>query len=468
MKDQAVYSYKKLAYLTAADRYEIGRSLQEQVPLASHADWSVEINRPDPAQLIEQQNETRISWLVPVRRSRMSISPFKFYRGTARIMAHDLSKTPVSGILTQICGDAHLSNFGIYASPERNLVFDLNDFDETLLGPWEWDIKRLATSFIIAGRHNGFDQKLTRNICKSAVSAYRNSMKNLSDLGHLDIWYSKIDLDKILEQAKAFEEDKSIKKLVKKVKNRDHLHSLDRLAEKVNGKYRIKSEIPLLMPSREIPDSIEIELINDQFVLDLYNDYVINLPDSVEHLLQNYQIIDHAIKVVGVGSVGTLCLIILLQGRDHNDPFFLQIKQANNSVLEEVLSPGKYSDSGRRVVEGQRLMQTVSDIFLGWTASKHSKINYYWRQLKDWKGSQDVEKITPKGLEVYANITGRALARAHARSGDPIAISAYLGDDDIFDESITVFAEKYSDQTEKDYLSYKESIIINKLELRSL
>ncbi len=465
---QKTYSHSQLSYLSADEKYELGRSLQALVPLESHADWSIDINRSDPTYIIEQQNESRISWLVPVRRSRMSVSPFTFYRGTARIMAHDLSKTPITGLQTQICGDAHLSNFGVYASPERHLVFDLNDFDETLLGPWEWDVKRLAASYIIAGRHNGFTPKESKKITRLAVSSYRETMLKLSIMRLTDIWYSKVDAEDFFNMIPESEVKNSNIKTINKAKTQDHRHSLDRLAEKVNGKYQIKSESPLMVPLRDIPESKELEIINGQFIEEKYSDYIEILPDNVQHLLQNYQVVDFAIKVVGVGSVGTLCSIILLQNPDQNDPLFLQIKQANKSVLEEILPSSKYNLSGRRVVEGQRLMQTVSDIFLGWTTSRYTNNHYYWRQLKDWKGSQNVEKTNSKGMEVYAVLTGRTLARAHARSGDPISISTYMGKSEKFDESITVFAEKYADQTEKDYQIYKGRINDEKLEIRKL
>ena len=459
-------SPKNAGLITAKERYDQGKSLQEKVPFDRHADWSVDDQRANPVDLIEEQNEDRIPWLVPVRRSRMSASTFAFYRGSARIMAHDLSKTPVSGIQTQICGDAHLANFGVYASPERQLVFDLNDFDETLPGPWEWDLKRLAASFIIACRHNGFSAKDSRIITQSLVHSYRKSIDALAKMRLSEIWYSLVKSEDIFARAKKRKTEKSAKKSIKKAKTKDNQHALDRLAEKYEGQFRIRSEKPLLVPLRDMEhkDREEIRAL----ILDNYNSYLESIPHNVAHLLNKYEPIDFGLKVVGVGSVGTLCSIILLKGRDRKDPFFLQIKQANKSVLEEYLPSAGNENYGERVVKGQRLMQTVSDIFLGWTYSEATDHHYYFRQLKDWKGSGDLENTSKKAMQLFADLQARTLARAHARSGDPVMLSGYLQDGKKFDKAITVFAEKYADQTVKDYQAFVDRIEGEKLEISEL
>jgi len=467
MKNQNESSSTNAMSLSAKDRYEQGKTLRNNVPHESHADWSIHPDRTDPVQLIEEQNENRLPWLIPVRRSRMSKSPFAFYRGTARLMAHDLSKTSTSGIITQICGDAHLANFGVYASPERKLVFDLNDFDETLPGPWEWDLKRLAASFMIACRHNGFKKKKARRITELAVCSYRKYMAKLSEMRFTDIWYNYVDAEKNYETIKDSKTKKTFSEIARKAKEKDHMHALDRLAEEYQGAYRIKNEKPLLVPLRDISEEFNQEMIL-QTVKDSYKSYIENLPNHVGHLLRKYRPVDYAIKVVGVGSVGTLCSIILMEGRDRKDPFFLQIKQATKSVLEEYLNPSKFEFPGERVVEGQRLMQRVSDVFLGWTSDEKQERHYYWRQLKDWKASGDVEDASESEMKKYAVLRGKTLARAHARAGDPVAISGYLGKSEEFDNAITVFAEKYADQTVQDYKMFIERIKADRLEIEEI
>lgn len=452
---------------TPEERYEYGRSLCEKVPLESHAEWSPTPDRVDPVELIEDQNENRIPWLVPVRRARMVRSPFTFYRGAARIMAYDLAQTPVSGIRAQICGDAHLANFGTYASPERRLVFDLNDFDETLPGPWEWDVRRLAASFIIAGRHNGLDQKEARKVTRQVLRTYRKAMDILSDMRVTDIWYSLTEVDRISESYEGRDLKKAAGKMFDKAKRKDSRHALDKLAEEVDGQYRIRSEPPLLVPLRDVPDaSLRKDLLD--CILESFEDYQRNIPDNVTHLLRQFRPVDFAMKVVGVGSVGTRCSILMLEGRDRSDPLFLQIKQANKSVLEEHLPSSRYRNSGRRVVEGQRLMQTVSDIFLGWTKSSIGGNHYYWRQLKDWNFSADVDNATRDQLKLLAKYRGWTLARAHARAGDAIAISGYLGADETFDRAIIEFAEHYADQNELDYEAFAAAIESGQLEAAEL
>jgi uncharacterized protein (DUF2252 family) len=448
---------------TPEERHEYGKSLRDKTPLESHAEWSPGSDRCDPVELVEEQNEGRVPWLVPVRRVRMAVSPFTFYRGSARIMATDLARTPVSGIETQICGDAHLSNFGSYASPERRLVFDLNDFDETLPGPWEWDVKRLAASFILAGRHNGLDKKETRKVTRLAVRDYRKSMEKLANMRVADVWYSFVQVDRVKDLIKDRDMRKNAARAIRKTMRKDSRFALDKLAEEVDGRYRIRSEPPLLVPLRVLPDKHDRDETRE-WLEGALKKYLASVPDHVEYLLGKYHIKDFAIKVVGVGSVGTRCYILLMEGRDRSDPLFLQIKQANESVLEEHLGSSRYRKSGQRVVEGQRLMQTVSDIFLGHMESEDSGNDYYWRQLKDWKGSIDVEDVGRAELNAMARNRGFTLARSHARSGDPIAIWGYLGASKTFDNAIVEFAEHYADQAEEDHAAFITQIDSGKLE----
>jgi uncharacterized protein (DUF2252 family) len=445
------------------ERYEYGRTLREKTPLEAHAEWSPVPDRRDPVDLVEEQNEGRVPWLIPVRRVRMAASPFTFYRGSARIMATDLAKTPVSGIETQICGDAHLSNFGSYASPERRLVFDLNDFDETLPGPWEWDVKRLAASFVLAGRHNGLGDKACRKVARTAVRDYRKSMSKLATMRVTDVWYSQTRVDRLHDLIR----DKHLKadaaRFIRKTMRKDSRHALDKLAEDVGGEYRIRSEPPLLVPLRDLADEGYRDEIR-QWLEEPLDKYLASVPDHIAHLLKKFRIKDFAIKAVGVGSVGTRCYILLLEGRDRSDPLFLQIKQATKSVLEEHLGPSRYASSGRRVVEGQRLMQTVSDIFLGHVDLEVSEHDFYWRQLKDWKGSVDVENVGYDALVAMARNRGWTLARSHARAGDPSAIAGYLDEGKSFDRAIVEFAERYADQARADHAAFAAQIESGRLE----
>ncbi len=447
---------------TIEERAELGKSLREQTPRSSHGEWSAAPDRSDPVSLIEEQNNGRLEWLIPVRRWRMSASPFTFFRGSARIMAADLASTPVSGLEVQVCGDAHLANFGLYASPERQLVFDINDFDETLAGPWEWDIKRLATSFIIAARHNGLKQADGNKVTEGVVRSYRKSMTDFVAMRTTDIWYAKLDGDTFIKTAAEEGRLEQAQEIIDEAQGKDSRHALDKHAEEFKGKYRIKHEPPGLVPLRELSDELSrsqlLALVDNAF-----NTYRDSLADDRKRLLDRFYPVDTALKIVGVGSVGTRCMILLLEGRDLNDPLFLQIKQANRSVLEEYLTPSPYINQGQRVVEGQRLMQTVSDIFLGWTRSEQDGKDFYWRQLRDWKGSVDVENINTDDLTYLARLCGWTLARAHARSGDPVAIASYLGSSDSFDEALVEFAESYADQNEKDYEAFMQQVHSGKL-----
>jgi uncharacterized protein (DUF2252 family) len=427
-----------------------GRALRQRVPRTSHAEFSPPGNRPDPIDLLESQSRDRVQELVPVRYGRMMTSPFAFYRGSAIVMAEDLAHTPRTGIDVQACGDAHVANFGVFATPERNIVFDLNDFDETLPGPWEWDLKRLAASFVIAGRHRGFDQATNRLAAVSAVRSYGLRLREFAAMGNLEVWYSRLDVNLISQSVEA-NARKAIERGVEKARLRDHLQAQAKLTEVVDGVRRIKNNPPLL-----------VRVVGDQFTQDFveatFRDYQKTLQRDRRHLLSRYRILDVAIKVVGVGSVGTRCFIVLLEGRDEGDPMFLQVKEANASVLERHVGKSHFPNHGERVVEGQRFTQAASDIFLGWIRGRGAeKRDFYWRQLLDVKGSADLETIRPAGLTLYAELCGAALARAHARSGDAAMITGYMGTGAVFANAVADFAEAYADQAERDHAALVEA-----------
>ncbi len=446
---------------TPEQRFRDGRSLRDRIPHAKHAEWVPSADRRDPVSLLEEQNQDRMAGFVPVRRQRMSVSPFTFYRAGARIMASDLASTPVTGLPVQLCGDAHLANFGLFATPERQLAFGINDFDETLPGPWEWDVKRLAASFMIAGRFNGLSERESRRVTGRAVRSYRDRMADFAGMRHIEVWYTLLKGDQFVDVANEVGRGQKARKVIKKAKSKHSRQALEKLAVEIDGKYRIKSEPPLLIPQRDSLDS-QMDLDVERLIEDAYADYHGSVFEDCKSLLGRYRRVDAALKVVGVGSVGTRCLILLMQGRDRNDPLFLQIKQASRSVLEEFLPTSsrshRYANQGQRVVEGQRLMQTVSDIFLGWAHDDELNLDFYWRQLRDWKGSVDVEDVNFDDLRYLARLCGRTLARAHARTGDPIAISGYLGDGRTFDEALTEFAALYADQNERDFQTFKQEI----------
>ena len=454
--------------------------------LSSHAGWCPAADRPDPVALLEAQDPTREPDLVPVRHGRMMVSPFTFYRGAAKIMAADLDGTPTAGLAAQLCGDAHLSNFGVYASPERRLVFDLNDFDETLPGPFEYDVKRLAASFTIAGRHNGYPDTDTRAATLASVTAYREAMARFAGMRTLDTWYAQLPEEELMTAVRGMvaeitqaakgkqgkKEAKEAKKAAERAEKnrqkahaRDSLQALSKLGELVEGQYRIVSQPPIVIPARDLAAVSGIsadelaEVIRGQF-----RAYRATLQLDRRHLLEHFEIVDMARKVVGVGSVGTRAYIVLLQGRDADDPLFLQIKEATASVLENHLPKSRFRQPGERVVHGQRMMQAVSDIFLGWTKGAEQNRYYYWRQLRDMKGSTDVESMRPAALTFYAGMCGWTLARAHARSGDPVAIAEYLGSSDAFDQSVTDFSLRYADQNERDFEDFIKAIRSGRLE----
>jgi uncharacterized protein (DUF2252 family) len=503
---------KQVVHPSIDERKAMGRQAGERTPPSSHANWHPAADRPDPVGLLEEQNLTREPDLVPVRHGRMMVSPFTFYRGAAKIMAADLKDTPVAGLRAQLCGDAHLSNFGAFASPERKLLFDLNDFDETLPGPFEWDVKRMAASFTIAARNNGFSKADARQATLTSVRAYREAMAEFAQMRTMDIWYSHLDEDELMAgarvaisevtgetaaakkkekkdkqagQAKAAKKEgkqekrdvqqekqakraeKVAQKTLAKAHTRDSLQALSKLCELVDGQYRIASQPPIVVPARDLaatygmsPDEV-VPTIHDRF-----RAYRATLQDDRRQLLERFKVVDAARKVVGVGSVGTRAFIVLLEGRDEDDPLFLQIKEATASVLEAYLPKSRYRQHGERVVAGQRMMQAASDIYLGWTKGADVNRHFYWRQLRDMKGSALVEAMIPLGMRYYARICGWTLARAHARSGDPIAISECLGGGDEFDKSITDFSERYADQNEQDYQDFVKAVRSGRLEAR--
>jgi uncharacterized protein (DUF2252 family) len=440
---------------TPQHRAQSGKNARKAAPRSHFAAWVPRRDSRIAVDLIEAQNGSRLPWLVPERRRRMSASPFAFFRGAAVVMAVDLATLPRSGFTAQICGDAHVANFGAYASPERQLVFDLNDFDETIKGPWEWDVARLTTSLMIAAQHLEFDDGACQAIANAAVKAYRLAIRRLASMRTLDVWYSYLttdDLRRLDEVASEKRAQRALDRFAAKARTRDNLQALSKLAVNVDGKYQLRSDPPLLIPLRELRDEYQPDELENAVVED-FRAYAASLAPHRRRLLERFRPIDVAIKVVGVGSVGTRCLVMLLEGRDHDDPLFLQIKEANRSVLEEHLEPAPHDNQGQRVVEGQRLMQAASDIFLGWSRDREAP-DYYWRQLRDWKASLDLEVGEPRDLDRYGRLCGAVLARAHARSGDSVAIGAYLGTSDTFDLALTSFASAYATQNLGDYQSF--------------
>ena len=441
---------------TVAERVARGKSARREVPRASHAEYSAGPARPDPVALLEGQAASRVPELVPIRYGRMLVSPFTFFRGAALIMASDLAGTPRSGLNVQLCGDAHLMNFGVFGSPERSLVFDINDFDETAPGPFEWDVKRLGASFAIAGRDNGFNEKERRRSLLAVANEYRASMARFAGMNNLAVWYTVLDVEAWLTTAGKDVKAKVLKRAeanVAKARTRDSHQAYDKLTHLVDGEPRIVSDPPLIQPIAELFDPADHERVGAE-IHDIFVRYRESLQSDRRRLLEEFRTIDVARKVVGVGSVGTRAWIILLLGRDGNDPLFMQAKEAQASVLSSFVGMKSRTSNGRRVVDGQHLMQASSDIFLGWSSAvglDGVKRDYYFRQLRDWKGSAMVETMDPTRFEMYARLCGRALARAHARSGDRIAISAYLGSSDSFDKAIAEFSELYAEQNDLDH-----------------
>ena len=428
------------------------------MPRSVHAAWDLAADRPDPVALLEEQGKTRVAELLPIRYGRMLASPFAFYRGAAAIMATDLAHAPNTGLHVQLCGDAHLANFGGFASPERDLVFDINDFDETLPGPWEWDLKRLATSFEVVGRERGFKKKKRRSIVLTTLAEYRRAMAEFALMRNLDVWYSLLDEAKVRarwgttvkpQAIRAFAQDFIV------AHSRDNARAVEKLTRRVDGKLQTVSTPPLVVPIRELLAQVDNSQGLEQELRMIIRRFRQSLQGDRRHLMEKYELTDMARKVVGVGSVGMRSWILLFVGRDEQDTLFLQAKEAQPSVLEAHLGKSRYAEHGRRVVEGQRRIQAVSDIFLGWdhcvSPYDHIPRDFYVRQLMDWKLSLNTEIMTPSELILYGQMCGWTLARAHARSGDSIAITAYLGKSGIFDHAMADFATAYADQNERDY-----------------
>jgi uncharacterized protein (DUF2252 family) len=414
--------------------------------------------------LLQSQAESRVPELVPIRYGRMLVSPFTFYGGAALLMASDLAASPHSGLRVQLCGDAHLSNFGVFASPDRRLVFDLNDFDETLPGPWEWDVKRLAVSLAVAGRENSYSAKQRRTIVLESVAGYRNAMREFAAKRSLDVWYARIEIDELMAELQGQAKKRQVKrtqKVLAKARTKDSMAAFSKLTRLVDGEPQIVSDTPLIDRIQELAPGGEGEALQES-LREILRAYRETLQSDRRVLLEEFRLVDVARKVVGVGSVGTRAYIALMMGRDGDDPLFLQFKEAESSVLEEFTEPSGYANHGERVVAGQHLMQASSDIFLGWlhvaAGIDGRERDFYGRQLKDWKGSFETEGVLPKGMALYGRVCGWTLARAHARSGDRIAIATYLGASDAFDRAIADYSEAYADQNERDYNALKRAV----------
>jgi uncharacterized protein (DUF2252 family) len=451
------------AYLTVAERAARGKAARAEVPRSSHKEFHRPARRTDPIKLLESQAKTRVPELVPIRYGRMLVSPFTFYRGAALIMASDLANTPRSGLDVQCCGDAHLSNFGVFASPERRLVFDLNDFDETLPGPWEWDVKRLAVSMMVGAQENGFTLKDSEQVVLDTVEEYRTAMSRFAAMGNLEVWYARADVDTLLAELGSQLNTKIAKrtdKALAKARTRDSMSAFSKLTRVVDGEPRIVGDPPLIVPLEQLAEGAERQEIMS-WLRELLDSYRASLPIDRRRLLEEFRLTDFARKVVGVGSVGTRAWIALMLGRDERDPLFLQMKEAETSVLEKFVGRSQFDNHGERVVIGQRLMQAVSDIFLGWVrvpaGLDGKQRDFYGRQLRDWKGSAEVEQMIPKGMAKYGRLCGWTLARAHARSGDRVAIAAYLGKGPTFDRAIVEFSHAYAEQNERDYKALQKA-----------
>jgi uncharacterized protein (DUF2252 family) len=449
---------------SVVDRQERGRAARAQLPRRELAVWAPGQDRADPVDLLLNQETARVQELVPVRHARMAVSAFTFYRGSALVMASDLAAQPRTTLTAQLCGDAHLSNFGLFGSPDRSVVFDVNDFDETHPGPFEWDVKRLATSFVLAARDNGWSDKAGLAAAGAAAGAYRQSMTSFAQLPELDIWYERVDQDRLEASVKAIRDSKlrkqaaknlaksrkAAQKAVEKARTRDAWSVIAKITEVVEGQRRFRNQPPLL--DRIGGDAAVVEMVKD-----LFEEYRATLPDAPKELLRRYEIIDIGHKVVGVGSVGLLAFALLMRGRDDNDLIALQVKQAQASVLEDYTEPSAYPHHGQRVVAGQHLMQTASDSFLGWVSSRSGR-HYYLRQLRDMKWSLDPASLDAPRLRRYAILCGHTLARAHARTGDAVAISTYLGQGSGFARAIATFAGAYADQVQRDFEAFSAAI----------
>ncbi|MCL6731704.1 DUF2252 domain-containing protein [Streptomyces neyagawaensis] len=473
MSQNATTAMRAAPHATPEERAALGKAARRRSPRSGHAVYQPSRHRPDPLSILETQSAARVPELVPIRYGRMMESPFRFYRGAAAIMASDLAGSPSSGLTAQLCGDAHMLNFRLLASPERQLMFDINDFDETLPGPWEWDVKRLSASLVIAGRANGFDDAQRARIVRATVRQYRESMIRFAGMGNLDVWYAKVGAD-VLETLAAGRlakrSQRNLSQALAKARTRDSLQVFDKLTETVDGLPRIAADPPLLVPVSDLLPDIERVGLERQF-RGLLERYGRTLPSDRRTLLEDYRLADVARKVVGVGSVGTRCWIFLLLGRDGRDPLFLQAKEADTSVLAPHVGASKYANQGERVVSGQRLMQATSDIFLGWErvdGFDGKQRDFYVRQLRDWKGIAMPERMRPKDMRAFGALCGFTLARAHARSGDRIAIAAYLGGGESFDRALATFAEAYADQNERDHEALTRAVRAGRLPAQEL
>ncbi len=455
----------RVAHFTVAEREARGKATRAEVPRSSHADWEPPLHRPDPVELLEEQAQSRVPELVPIRYGRMLVSPFTFYRGAAYLMASDLAMGPRTGLHTQLCGDAHLSNFGGFAAPDRKLVFSLNDFDETLPGPFEWDVKRLVASFAVAGRDRGFDEKQRAEINREVGRSYREHIRTFATMRNLDLWYSRIDIDDLLARVrqeavgKDAKAEKRLEANVAKGRTKDSMKAFAKLTTIVDGEPRITGDPPLIVPIEDVAGDQADRV--QEFLRGVIRSYRRTLAGDRRKLLERFRYVHAARKVVGVGSVGTRAWICLMLGKDGDDPLFLQFKEAQKSVLEPFLGRSEFANSGQRVVEGQRLTQAASDIMLGWIkidGVDGVKRDFYIRQLWDAKMSALVEFMEPRAMLVYARVCGSELARAHARAGDGIAIASYLGSGDTFDRSLATFAESYADQNDRDYAALKSAV----------
>jgi uncharacterized protein (DUF2252 family) len=463
--EQTAHAAPVVTHLSKAERADRGRLARKKVPRAALGAWEPPAERADPVALLREQETRRVPELVAVRHERMLVSAFTFYRGAAVIMASDLATRPRTDLIVQCCGDAHLSNFGGFAAPDRQMVFDLNDFDETSRGPFEWDVKRLATSFEIAARDRAFEPSVAHSIARHVAEYYRQTMAELAAMGNLDVWYARIDADAVLDRWANRATTKEVKRFqreVAKAQSKDSLRAMNKLTERVDGEIRIANDHPLVVRLDDLArdEGMDKDTVAT-WVRERFRQYRYSLQPDRRHLLEGYEIVDLARKVVGVGSVGTRCWIAAMVGSDETDPLFLQIKEAERSVLEAYAGKSDYASSGQRVVEGQRLLQASSDILLGWlrTPALDGVVrDYYVRQLWDGKLSPNLERMSPEVFTIYAELCAWTLARGHARSGDRVAISSYLGTGQVFDQAIEEFATGYADQNQRDYDAAKASL----------
>jgi uncharacterized protein (DUF2252 family) len=450
---------EQIRHLSVDERAERGRRARKAVPRQSFGAWAPAPARTDPAAVLAAQEVTRVPELVPIRHERMLASPLAFYRGAAAVMAGDLASTPSTDLQVQCCGDAHLANFGGFSAPDRRTVFDINDFDETGVGPFEWDVQRLCASFAIAAAANGFDGSQQGDVARHAAKKYREMMREFAQMRNLDVWYARLDVESLLDQWGDQVSAKEVNRLratVTKARSKDSVRAFAKLTAEVDGEVRIVEDPPLIVRLESLAGSMAPETLAP-WLHERFREYRSSLQPDRRHLLESYELVDIARKVVGVGSVGTRCWIVLMQGRDTGDPLFMQIKEAEASVLEPYVGAAAASNHGERVVDGQRLLQAASDVLLGWfrVASPDDGVHrdFYVRQLWDGKLSPAIERMTASSMTIYAEMCGWTLARAHARSGDRVAIAAYLGSGDVFDRALADFALAYAEQNQRDFES---------------